>query len=130
MSGETLRPQLQFLHQSSQLPELFVVSDDDEYPSTQQAMQLLYVTASSLSKKLIHYSAVQDAPWKWYEPFDIGKVPAKGGHGTRFVQTASGIAGDHRELVCHYINQNSGARARRHSRFRDDYQPTAKSRRC
>ena len=45
-------------------------------------MQLLYVTASSPSKKLIHYSAVQDAPWKWYEPFDIGKVPATGGHGT------------------------------------------------
>jgi hypothetical protein len=82
ISGETLRPQLQFLHQASQLPELFVVSDDDEYPPTQQAMQLLYVTASSPSKKLVHYSAVQDAPWKWYEPFDIGKVPAKGGHGT------------------------------------------------
>ena len=82
MSGETIRPQLQFLHQASQLPELFVVSDDDEYPPTQQAMQLLYVTASSRSKKLIHYSAVQDAPWKWYEPFDIGKVPATGGHGT------------------------------------------------
>jgi dienelactone hydrolase len=82
MSGETLRPQLQFLREASQLPELFVVSDDDEYPPTQQAMQLLYVTASSPSKKLIHYSAVQDAPWLWYEPFDIGKVPAKGGHGT------------------------------------------------
>jgi dienelactone hydrolase len=82
MSGETLRPQLQFLHEASQLPELFVVSDDDEYPPTQQAMQLLYVTASSASKKLIHYSAARDAPWKWYEPFDIGKVPAKGGHGT------------------------------------------------
>jgi hypothetical protein len=82
MSGETVRPQLQFLHQASQLPELFVVSDDDEYPPTQQAMQLLYVTASSHSKKLVHYSALHDAPWKWYEPFDIGKVPAKGGHGT------------------------------------------------
>jgi hypothetical protein len=82
MSGETVRPQLQFLHEASQLPELFIVSDDDEYPPTQQAMQLLYVTASSPSKKLVHYSAVQDAPWKWYEPFDIGKVPAKGGHGT------------------------------------------------
>lgn len=38
MSGETLRPQLQFLHQASQLPELFVVSDDDEYPPTQRAI--------------------------------------------------------------------------------------------
>ena len=82
MSGETLRPQLQFLHEASQLPELFVVSDDDEYPPTQQAMQLLYDIASSPSKKLIHYSAAHEAPWLWYEPFDIGKVPAKGGHGT------------------------------------------------
>jgi len=82
ISGETLRPQLQFLHEASQLPELFVVSDDDEYPPTQQAMQLLYDIASSPSKKLIHYSAAKEAPWLWYEPFDIGKVPAKGGHGT------------------------------------------------
>jgi dienelactone hydrolase len=82
ISGETLRPQLQFLHEASQLPELFVVSDDDEYPPTQQAMQLLYDIASSPSKKLIHYSAASEAPWLWYEPFDIGKVPAKGGHGT------------------------------------------------
>ncbi|HET9802690.1 MAG TPA: tetratricopeptide repeat protein [Candidatus Acidoferrum sp.] len=82
VSGETLRPQLQFLHEASQLPELFVVSDEDEYPPTQQAMQLLYDIASSPSKKLIHYSAAKEAPWLWYEPFDIGKVPAKGGHGT------------------------------------------------
>jgi dienelactone hydrolase len=82
LSGETLRDGLQFLRQASHLPELFVVSDDDEYPPTQQAMALLYVTASSPSKKLVHYSAGRDAPWLWYEPFDIGKVPAKGGHGT------------------------------------------------
>jgi len=82
MSGETLRPQLKFLHQASQLPGLFVFSDEDEYPPTQQAMQLLYNTSTSASKKLIHYSAVKDAAWLWYEPFDIGKVSAKGGHGT------------------------------------------------
>jgi len=82
ISGETLRPQLQFLHERSQLPGLFVFSDDDEYPPTQEAMQLLYDTSTSPSKKLIHYAAVKEAPWLWYEPFDIGKVPAKGGHGT------------------------------------------------
>jgi tetratricopeptide (TPR) repeat protein len=82
LSGETVRPQLQFLQHASQLPGLFVVSDEDEYPPTQQAMQLLFDTSGSPSKKLIHYSAAQEAPWKWYEPFDIGKVPAKGGHGT------------------------------------------------
>ncbi len=86
MSVETLRPQLQFLHEASRLPELFVFSDEDEYPPTQQAMQLLYATSSSPSKKLIHYSAPQEAPWLWYEPFDIGKVPANGGHGTDLFQ--------------------------------------------
>src|SRR5436190_22534033 len=82
LSGETSRDGLQFLRQASQLPELFVFSDDDEYPPIQQAMGLLYVTASSPSRKLVHYSASKDAPWKWYEPFDIGKVPPTGGHGT------------------------------------------------
>jgi hypothetical protein len=82
ISGETFPPQLHFLHEACQLPGLFVVSDDDEYPPIQQEMQLLYDTSTSPSKKLIHYSAVKEAPWLWYEPFDIGKVPAKGGHGT------------------------------------------------
>jgi dienelactone hydrolase len=82
MSGETLRDGLQFLHEARQLPELFVFSDDDEYPPTQDAMKLLYVTASSPSKKLVHYSAAEDAPWLWYETSDTSKVPAHGGHGT------------------------------------------------
>ena len=82
ISGETVRPQLEFLHQRSQLPGLFVFSDDDEYPPTQEAMQLLYDTSTSPSKKLVHYAAVKEAPWLWYEPFDIGRVPATGGHGT------------------------------------------------
>jgi hypothetical protein len=45
-------------------------------------MELLYITASNPGKKFVHYSAAHDAPWLWYEPFDIGKVPANGGHGT------------------------------------------------
>ena len=45
-------------------------------------MELLYLTASSPSKKLVHYSAAQEAPWLWYEPTDVGRVPARGGHGT------------------------------------------------
>src|SRR5256714_10384652 len=80
LSGET--ESLDFLRQASQLPELFVVADNDEYPPIVEAMELLYVTASSPSKKFVHYSASHEAPWLWYEPFDIGKVPAKGGHGT------------------------------------------------
>jgi dienelactone hydrolase len=82
LSGETFRDGLLFLHQAWQLPEMFVFSDDDEYPPTQDAMKLLYVTASSPGKQLVHYSAAEDAPWLWYEPFDLGRVPAKGGHGT------------------------------------------------
>ncbi len=85
MSGEALREGLQFLHQASQLPELFVFSDEDEYPPTQDAMKLLYVTASSPGKKLVHYSAAADAPWLWYEDH-LGKVPARGGHGTDMFQ--------------------------------------------
>ena len=80
LSGET--ESLDFLRQASQLPELFVVADDDEYPPIVEAMELLYVTASSPSRKFVHYSASHEAPWLWYEPFDIGRVPANGGHGT------------------------------------------------
>src|SRR5437016_14483171 len=78
LSGETSRDGMQFLRQASQLPELFVVADDDEYSPIVEAMELLYITASSPSRKFVHYSASHEAPWLWYEPFDIGKVPAKG----------------------------------------------------
>ena len=99
MSGETFRDGLQFLMQARQLPELFVFSDDDEYPPTQDAMKLLYVTASSPAKKLIHYPAVQDAPWLWYEPFDIGRVPAKGGHGTDLFEAHPELPG----IIVHWF---------------------------
>ena len=80
LSGET--ESLHFLRQASQLPELFVADDNDEYPPIVEAMELLYVTASSPGRKFVHYSAAHEAPWLWYEPFDIGKVQAHGGHGT------------------------------------------------
>jgi pimeloyl-ACP methyl ester carboxylesterase len=82
LSGETLQEGLQFLRQASQLPGLFVVADDDEYPPTVEAMEWLYINSSSPGKKFVHYSAAQDAPWLWYETSDASKVPAKGGHGT------------------------------------------------
>jgi hypothetical protein len=82
LSGETLRDGLEFLRQASQLPGLFVVADDDEYPPIVEAMELLYITSSNSGKKFVHYSAAQEAPWLWYEPFDVGRVPANGGHGT------------------------------------------------
>jgi dienelactone hydrolase/uncharacterized damage-inducible protein DinB len=82
LSGETLQDGMQFLRQASQLPGLFVVADDDEYPPTVEAMELLYITASNPGKKFVHYSAAQEAPWLWYETADVGKVSATGGHGT------------------------------------------------
>ena len=82
LSGETLQDGLQFLRQASQLPGLFVVADDDEYPPTVEAMELLYITASNPGKKFVHYSAAHEAPWIWYETADADKVPATGGHGT------------------------------------------------
>jgi dienelactone hydrolase len=83
LSGETERPGMEFLHQASQLPQLYVMDDNDEYPPTQEEMKMLYILASSPMKQLVHYSQAEDAPWLWYETFlDSGKAPAKGGHGT------------------------------------------------
>ena len=93
LSGETLQDGLQFLRQTSQLPGLFVVADDDEYPPTVEAMELLYITSSSPGKKFVHYSAAQDAPWIWYETSDAGKVPANGGHGTDLFQVHPELPG-------------------------------------
>jgi dienelactone hydrolase len=93
MSGETLRPGIEFLHEAQQLPELFVVSDSDEYPPTVEAMLLLYARSSSPTRKLIHYSAEHDAPWLWYETSDPSKVPATGNHGTDLFKTHPDLPG-------------------------------------
>jgi pimeloyl-ACP methyl ester carboxylesterase len=83
ISGETDRSGSEFLHQASQLPELFVADDTDEYMPIQEAMKLLYVSASSPNKKFVYYSQAEEAPWLWYETFrESGKVAAHGGHGT------------------------------------------------
>jgi len=81
MSGETLLPQLRFLRRASQLPGLFVVSDDDEYPPTVEAMEWLYDCSASPQKQFIHYTGPK-APWLWYETSDVSKVPSTGSHGT------------------------------------------------
>jgi dienelactone hydrolase len=85
MSGETLLPQLRFLRQASQLPGLFIVSDDDEYPPTVEAMEWLYDCSSSPQRQFIHYIGPK-APWLWYETSDASKVPATGSHGTDLLQ--------------------------------------------
>jgi pimeloyl-ACP methyl ester carboxylesterase len=93
LSGETLQDGLQFLRQATQLPELFVVADDDEYPPTVEAMELLYITASNPGKKFVHYSAAHEAGWVWYETADADKVPATGGHGTDLFKVHPDLAG-------------------------------------
>ncbi|HXX01740.1 MAG TPA: DinB family protein [Candidatus Acidoferrales bacterium] len=85
ISGETLLPQLRFMRQASQLPGLFVVSDDDEYPPTVEVMEWLYDCSSSPQKQFIHYIGPK-APWLWYETSDPSKVPATGSHGTDLFQ--------------------------------------------
>ena len=82
LSGETFADGLRFLRDATRLPALYVMADDDEYPPTVEAMELTYVTHGSPSKRLVHYAAAQEAPWLWYEPTDVGRVPAHGGHGT------------------------------------------------
>jgi pimeloyl-ACP methyl ester carboxylesterase len=83
ISGEADRSGSEFLHHASQLPELFIADDTDEYMPIQEATKLLYVSASSPNKKLVYYSQAEEAPWLWYETFrDSGKVAAQGGHGT------------------------------------------------
>jgi formylglycine-generating enzyme required for sulfatase activity len=81
ISGETLLPQLRFLRQASNLPGLFIVSDDDEYPPTVEAMEWLYDCSSSPEKQFIHYYGPR-GPWLWYETSNASKVPATGSHGT------------------------------------------------
>ncbi|HEY6929071.1 MAG TPA: DinB family protein [Thermoanaerobaculia bacterium] len=93
LSGETFRPGLEFLRQSPQLPILFAVDDQDEYPPTHEAVELLYITASNPGRKFVHYSSTQDAPWAWYEPVDVGRVPAAGRHGTDMFQTHPELPG-------------------------------------
>jgi len=79
LSGETLLDGLRFMRQTSQLPGLFVVADDDEYPPTQEAMELLYTFSSSPDKKFIRYPG-ERPPWLGFE--DERGVPATGSHGT------------------------------------------------
>ena len=93
MSGETLRPELEFMRHAPQLPGLYVVSDEDEYPPTVEAMEMLYLASASPSKRLVHYVAKHEAPWLWYETYNPAKVPAAGQHGTDLFATHDELAG-------------------------------------
>jgi len=93
LSGETFKVGLDFLRQASDLPGLFVVADNDEYPPTAEAMEWLYITSSNPGKRFVHYVS-EKAPWLWYEPFDIGRVPATGSHGTDLFQVHPELPGE------------------------------------
>jgi len=56
MSGNTDMAGRQFLHQASQLPEMFVVADDDEFRPIVDIMPWLYSVSSSSGKKFVHYA--------------------------------------------------------------------------
>ena len=78
LSGETFLPGQQFLRQASQLPGLFVVSDDDEGPPTEEVMEWIYGISSNPGKRFVHYPG-KKAPWNGFEDT---QVPAVGTHGT------------------------------------------------
>lgn len=92
LSGDSFPPGVEFLHKAS-LPELFVIADTDEYPPTVETMLWLYARASSPMRKMIHYSAAQEAPWLWYETSDPSKVPDTGSHGTDLFTTHPDLPG-------------------------------------
>ena len=55
LSGGTNRAGRQFLRQESQLPELFAVADDDEFPPTVDVIPWLFSVSSNPGKKFVHY---------------------------------------------------------------------------
>ncbi len=99
LSGETFHDGLQFLHRAWQLPELFIFSDDDEYPPTPGCNETALRHRIQRSKKLVHYPAAEDAPWLGYEPFDLGRVAAKGDHGTDIFQVHPELRG----IIVHWF---------------------------
>ena len=93
ISGDSFRPGIEFLHQASQLPELFVIADTDDFPPTVETMLWLYARSSSPMRKLIRYPAAQDAPWLWYETSNPNRVPPTGSHGTDLFMTHPDLPG-------------------------------------
>jgi pimeloyl-ACP methyl ester carboxylesterase len=90
ISGETLLPGMQFIRQASQLPGLYVVAEDDEYPPTVEAMEWLYLSSSNPGRKLVYYPG-QRPPWLGFE--DVRGVPARGTHGTDMFKTHPDLPG-------------------------------------
>jgi dienelactone hydrolase len=56
LSGNTDINGRQFLRKSEKLPVFFAVADDDEFPSTVEAVEWLYSLTSNPGKKLVRYA--------------------------------------------------------------------------
>jgi len=56
LSGNTPLPGRRFLRQASQLPILFAVADDDEFPPTAQVVPWLFSISSNPGKKFVRYA--------------------------------------------------------------------------
>ncbi|HEY4229152.1 MAG TPA: MBL fold metallo-hydrolase [Thermoanaerobaculia bacterium] len=79
LSGETDLAGGRFLKDRPQLPILFALANDDEYPPTQDVMEWTYSVLSGPGRRFVHYGG-QRPPWLGFE--DREGTPATGGHGT------------------------------------------------
>ncbi|MFY9553020.1 MAG: DinB family protein [Thermoanaerobaculia bacterium] len=83
LSGQTDLAGRQFLQSASQLPVLFGVANDDEYPPTQDVMEWTYSICAGPGRKFVHYGGTRP-PWLGFE--DREGIPVTGGHGTDMFQ--------------------------------------------
>ncbi len=83
LSGQTDLAGRQFLQSASQLPVLFGVANDDEYPPTQDVMEWTYSISAGPGRKFVHYGGTRP-PWLGFE--DREGIPVTGGHGTDMFQ--------------------------------------------
>ncbi len=79
LSGQTDLAGRKFLQSASAPPTLFGLADDDEYPPTQEVMELTYGITENPGHRFVHYAGKRP-PWLGFE--DREGIPATGGHGT------------------------------------------------
>jgi len=131
MSGETGRDGLQFLHQTPQLPELFVFSDEDEYPPTQDAMKLLYVTASQPQQETGAVLGCGGCAVALVRDIRCIKGSRSRCPWNGYVQCATRATRHHRALVCDHAAQDAWCHApSRHFGSSADPQSASDARQC
>jgi len=90
LSGQTDLAGRQFLRQTPELPVLFGLADDDEYPPTQEVVELTYSLSAGPARKFVRYAGTRP-PWLGFE--DHEGVPATGGHGTDMFKSHPELTG-------------------------------------